>query len=574
MIDLGVAARRRQSAPEREDQLQIEEANSELVNVLLNNFKTIHEDDSSSSGSSKRSHHELLEDKEKAMNENFILPADSFELLPLSNRRISEAPSSRHPQSFTNSLRKYSEPSFEALNVRSRNNNNGGGGGNISRRRDSTSSTSMRRIHSTNDTGHHFQRRSSAYYLRDRHRRNSPLSITQSKPEFPFEKSKSEDRKQYPRHFRKDTVVDDDQQPCCSKSLQPSSKDIEVGNIEKVEDESSQRSSNVVLRKIDKLNHPKNDETTTPTNAEDDPDKQGGEDLKGKITKFLEELIDKHPETLDVIESVRQNRLGRSSHGSGGGGSVGGGGGGTFHSSDRATTIPIRSSRQRAAINPAQPNTINNTFSANLRDGTHVAYDHEDTTEGAIHSFQDEHGTWWTYTFSDQGTGVAHPLGSTRAINELFSERMLEETVPYTRPKNRSGGIRHRRHASAAGVVDEYRASKSSKATNNRRSESLTNDKGGYSAVTYIDSRPENENNIADLEKINDDNEQSSPGQMVIVEHGIGRRAKRRRRRRPRVHSSSSEEGGNDYISQRPTNVFHPVVAPSTSNSTQAGDNS
>lgn len=32
-------------------------------------------------------------------------------------------------------------------------------------------------------------------------------------------------------------------------------------------------------------------------------------DLKGEITKFLEELIDKHPETLDAIESVRMNRL-------------------------------------------------------------------------------------------------------------------------------------------------------------------------------------------------------------------------------------------------------------------------
>lgn len=36
-----------------------------------------------------------------------------------------------------------------------------------------------------------------------------------------------------------------------------------------------------------------------------------GMDLKGEITKFLEELIDKHPETLDAIESVRMNRLGR-----------------------------------------------------------------------------------------------------------------------------------------------------------------------------------------------------------------------------------------------------------------------
>lgn len=34
-------------------------------------------------------------------------------------------------------------------------------------------------------------------------------------------------------------------------------------------------------------------------------------DLKGHITKFLEELIEQHPETLDAIESIRMNRLGR-----------------------------------------------------------------------------------------------------------------------------------------------------------------------------------------------------------------------------------------------------------------------
>lgn len=32
------------------------------------------------------------------------------------------------------------------------------------------------------------------------------------------------------------------------------------------------------------------------------------EDLKGRITKFLEDLIEKHPETLDAIENVRMNR--------------------------------------------------------------------------------------------------------------------------------------------------------------------------------------------------------------------------------------------------------------------------
>ncbi len=38
-------------------------------------------------------------------------------------------------------------------------------------------------------------------------------------------------------------------------------------------------------------------------------------DLKVEITRMLEELIEKHPETLDAIESIRQNRLGRTSIG-------------------------------------------------------------------------------------------------------------------------------------------------------------------------------------------------------------------------------------------------------------------
>jgi hypothetical protein len=37
-------------------------------------------------------------------------------------------------------------------------------------------------------------------------------------------------------------------------------------------------------------------------------------DLKGQITKFLEELIEKYPDTLDAIENIRMNRLGRPSN--------------------------------------------------------------------------------------------------------------------------------------------------------------------------------------------------------------------------------------------------------------------
>jgi hypothetical protein len=64
-----------------------------------------------------------------------------------------------------------------------------------------------------------------------------------------------------------------------------------------------------------------------------------------------------------------------------------------------------------------------NLYNLGLQDGTHVAYDHEDTTQGAIHSFQDEKGNWWTYSFDEQGSGTAKALGSGRAIAEMFDRR-------------------------------------------------------------------------------------------------------------------------------------------------------
>lgn len=39
--------------------------------------------------------------------------------------------------------------------------------------------------------------------------------------------------------------------------------------------------------------------------------------------------------------------------------------------------------------------------------GTHLATDHADTTEGAVHCFQDEFGNWHSYTFSQESTGTA-----------------------------------------------------------------------------------------------------------------------------------------------------------------------
>ncbi|KJH46755.1 pecanex protein [Dictyocaulus viviparus] len=130
-----------------------------------------------------------------------------------------------------------------------------------------------------------------------------------------------------------------------------------------------------------------------------------GADIKLEITKFLEELIEKHPETLDVIENVRQSRLGRNT---------------------TPNRMPQMLRRRSSSYSVAALSEIA------LRDGTHVASGHEDTSQGAVHSFQDVDGVWWTYAFDEHGVGTAQPLGSGRALMEL-----LQSTQSASVGKNR-----------------------------------------------------------------------------------------------------------------------------------------
>lgn len=56
--------------------------------------------------------------------------------------------------------------------------------------------------------------------------------------------------------------------------------------------------------------------------------------------------------------------------------------------------------------------------------GTHLASSHNDTTTGAVHCFQDEHGNWLTYTFDENSTGVAKGLSS--ATDAKLLEFMMD----------------------------------------------------------------------------------------------------------------------------------------------------
>uniref|UniRef100_A0A7E4UZK7 Pecanex-like protein n=1 Tax=Panagrellus redivivus TaxID=6233 RepID=A0A7E4UZK7_PANRE len=509
------------------------------------NLKSIHEDDSCSSSSSKASNSALLESKKSlkriTAESEFILPADSFELLPIPRRASANTDlnSSSPSPVLTAANRKSSEPNFESCTSRTRN----ATGSSSARRRDSTPNASLRRGHSNStDASRQYQRRLSAYYHHDSKRRRG-VSPAKSKSEGPAE-----------------VFIEDDQQPCCSKDIVPR-------RSQRVEPDPDVPSSSTAMVPFSRrrqqeeaessFNEPTSSEVALPIN---------GEDLKGKITQFLEELIDKHPETLDVIESVRQSRLGRG--GTAEGATDRPGPSSTMPSTTVTSTTAgmpgsssSRSSRHRGSS--TLPSGV--SFNASLRDGTHVAYDHEDTTEGAVHSFQDEHGTWWTYTFRDGGPGVAHPLGSTRAIYELFSQRNDPPPAAVSSDLHRST---HRRHASAAGALPsasgEDGASTSARwyYPSSRRSESIATDKP-YSSVTYVDSR--NEESLPDPLGV------ALPLPSEVVELRRERSKRRRRRARgPRTHSNSSDEASaNDYISNLPTNVFHANASGTNSGASQ-----
>nr|CAB3264711.1 pecanex-like protein 1 [Phallusia mammillata] len=62
----------------------------------------------------------------------------------------------------------------------------------------------------------------------------------------------------------------------------------------------------------------------------------------------------------------------------------------------------------------------------------HFAKNHTDTTEGAIHSFQDENGRWMTYTFSNDGAGTA----------EAVSNPLEQRSGSVLRSRNVSGRTR------------------------------------------------------------------------------------------------------------------------------------
>lgn len=201
--------------------------------------------------------------------------------------------------------------------------------------------------------------------------------------------------------FVERNVIVDDRHPCSFKSLKsqsPATAQPTLPAPESSEDSSADEHFPPDRLAKRSLDEPVSDlhKTLDRLSGTNDLQQSAG-DLKGEITKFLEDLIEKHPETLDAIESVRMNRMGRISE-----------------KNALPSTDPIPQ-LSRAILRNNNLTTPNST--------THVAYNHEDTTPGAVHSFQDEQGNWWTYAFDQESSGVAHALGSSRAISAIFNKR-------------------------------------------------------------------------------------------------------------------------------------------------------
>ena len=85
---------------------------------------------------------------------------------------------------------------------------------------------------------------------------------------------------------------------------------------------------------------------------------------------------------------------------------------------------------------PSTPALVNLLAAGSVVDasGTHLATDHEDTTEGAIHCFQDEFGNWHSYTFGQESSGTARTVAtasvpSTNAMSTIANSRNQDTSL-------------------------------------------------------------------------------------------------------------------------------------------------
>ncbi|XP_022083039.1 pecanex-like protein 1 isoform X2 [Acanthaster planci] len=69
-----------------------------------------------------------------------------------------------------------------------------------------------------------------------------------------------------------------------------------------------------------------------------------------------------------------------------------------------------RGSQARQTTHPPSSPHLAALVSVARREGRYMASAHDDSSPGAVHCFQDEHGNWMTYTFDENSTGIAQRL--------------------------------------------------------------------------------------------------------------------------------------------------------------------
>ena len=74
--------------------------------------------------------------------------------------------------------------------------------------------------------------------------------------------------------------------------------------------------------------------------------------------------------------------------------------------------------------------------------GAHIAVDHSDTSEGAVHCFQDEFGNWHTYRFGPDSTGLATQVNASAAPS-IDGNRVLSTLLQNADAPNTSGKANH-----------------------------------------------------------------------------------------------------------------------------------
>ncbi|GMR36446.1 hypothetical protein PMAYCL1PPCAC_06641 [Pristionchus mayeri] len=118
----------------------------------------------------------------------------------------------------------------------------------------------------------------------------------------------------------------------------------------------------------------------------------------GELTRFLEELVQRHPDALDAMENVRMKRM-----------------------KEELREKKKSENEDDDVISEAEEDVEKGKASV------HVATNYDDTSQGAMHSFQDEKGTWWSYTFDERGVGTARALGKSHQIKAMLDEQEEKE---------------------------------------------------------------------------------------------------------------------------------------------------